>query len=262
MLLGTSTILIIGIAFILAIGLILVGVVRSVNRNILYDRIHTYTAVPEAVTIGTRSGRRTPLAALRLRMNATLSSLNSEKIALQLMQANWQISVTEFILIRVALTIACFLLGWLISGNAISGIGLGGIAYLVPAILLRRKINRRQIEFEKQLLDVLILINGAVRAGFSLLQATELVVREMKAPASEEFGRVVIEVSLGVSLPQALRNLAGRMQNNDLNLVVTAVDIHHSIGGNLARMLAAAVTCYPSCPFSFSACSLSPTRNT
>jgi len=239
MLLGTSTILIIGIAFILAIGLILVGVVRSVNRNILYDRIHTYTAVPEAVTIGTRSGRRTPLAALRLRMNATLSSLNSEKIALQLMQANWQISVTEFILIRVALTIACFLLGWLISGNAISGIGLGGIAYLVPAILLRRKINRRQIEFEKQLLDVLILINGAVRAGFSLLQATELVVREMKAPASEEFGRVVIEVSLGVSLPQALRNLAGRMQNNDLNLVVTAVDIHHSIGGNLARMLAA-----------------------
>jgi tight adherence protein B len=146
-------------------------------------------------------------------------------------------SVSEFLLIRWGVTITCFFLGWLISGLFLPGVGLALISYFIPSIYLRRSINKRQLAFEKQLLDVLILINGAVRAGFSLLQAFELVVNEMESPASEEFGRVIQESSLGVSLPMALHNLAARMRNDDLDLVVTAVDIHHSIGGNLATML-------------------------
>jgi tight adherence protein B len=178
------------------------------------------------------------LAALRYRINTTLSSLTSDKLSLELLRANWQISVTEFILIRWGITIACLLVGWLISGMFLPGLGLAVIAYFLPSIYLRRKISKRQLAFDKQLLDALVLINGAVRSGFSLLQALELVVNEMEAPASEEFGRVTQEVSLGVSVPMALHNLAARMRNDDLDLVVTAVDIHHTVGGNLGTLLA------------------------
>lgn len=235
---GIPTILIIGFAFVLAIGFIIFGVARAVTSNSMQDRILTYAVIPEINIRGTRA-RRSALAALRYRLNTTLSSFNSEKMSLELIRANWQVSVSEFLLIRWGLTLFCLLAGWFISGLFLPGIGLAVIAYFVPNIYLRRSINKRQLAFEKQLLDVLILINGAVRAGFSLLQALELVVKEMKSPASEEFGRVVQEVSLGVSLPRALHNLAARMHNNDLDLVVTAVDIHHSVGGNLATMLSA-----------------------
>jgi tight adherence protein B len=155
------------------------------------------------------------------------------------LRANWRVTVTEFLLIRFGATASGFILAWLISGSTIPGIGLALIAYLAPAIYLRWKINKRRIEFEKQLLDVLVLIAGAVRSGFSFLQALELIDREMKPPASEEFRRVIHEASLGLSVPQALQNLSARMENDDLNLVVTAVEIHYQVGGNLATMLSA-----------------------
>jgi tight adherence protein B len=230
------TILIIGFAFVLALGFIIIGVVRTVSTNTMQDRISTYATVPDVAARGMRA-RRSPLAALRFRINTSLSSFNSEKLGLELTRANWQLSISEFLLIQWGISLACLLLGWFISGLFLPGIGLAVIAYFIPTIYLHRSISKRRIAFEKQLLDVLILVNGAVRAGFSLLQALELVVKEMKSPASEEFGRVVQEVGLGLSLPRALHNLASRMLNNDLDLVVTAVDIHHSVGGNLATML-------------------------
>ena len=70
-----------------------------------------------------------------------LSSLNSEKIATNLLRADWLVTVTEFILIRFVLTLASFLVAWLISGSILSGAGLAMIVYLVPGIYMRRKIS-------------------------------------------------------------------------------------------------------------------------
>jgi tight adherence protein B len=85
--------------------------------------------------------------------------------------------------------------------------------------------------------DVLILLTGAVRAGYSLPQAIEVVSKEMKSPASEEFRRVRHEIGLGLSLSQALNNLVSRMENDDLYLVVTAININSQVGGNIVVML-------------------------
>ena len=88
-------------------------------------------------------------------------------------------------------------------------------------------------------MDVLILMTGAVRAGYSLPQAIEVVSKEMKAPVSEEFRRVRHEIGLGLSLSQALNNLVARMENDDLYLVVTAININSQVGGNIVTMLEA-----------------------
>jgi tight adherence protein B len=237
--LAGNTILIIGaVAVLFGAGLALFALVRFLaGSGSLEQRVQTYAAVPRPVVQGDR--RRSLLSRLRIRLNAILSGLNSEKLALQLMQANWSMTVSEFVLIRLSITLGAGALGWLMTGSALPGLGLSMIAYIMPGIILRRKISKRQVGFEKQLIDVLVLINGAVRAGFSLLQAIEVVVREMKPPASEEFKRVLRETALGVALPKALRNLAARMENDDLDLVVTAIEIQYQVGGNLATMLGA-----------------------
>jgi tight adherence protein B len=235
---GSITLLGIAVLIIAAIGLIAIGF-RSTfaNGSVIRDRIKTYAVLPGASGQSAMFRSRSKLSELRFQLNTMLSALNSEKIALDLLRANWQVTVTEFLLIRTGVTVAGFLLAWLVSGSSIPGIGLAIITYLAPGIYLRRRINRRQVDFERQLLDVLVLITGAVRAGFSLLQALELIDQEMKPPASEEFRRVIHEASLGLSVPQALQNLSARMENDDLNLVVTAVEIQYQVGGNLATML-------------------------
>jgi tight adherence protein B len=82
-------------------------------------------------------------------------------------------------------------------------------------------------------------MTGAVRAGYSLLQALSVVEQEIQAPASEEIGRVTREVELGRSLADALNAMARRMENDDLQLVVTSININQQVGGNMATMLEA-----------------------
>jgi tight adherence protein B len=175
-------------------------------------------------------------------LNNTLSSLSSEKLQIKLSSAYWPITDAEFILIRVIATVLGLVLGWLILGNILAGIFLAAIAILVPPILLDRAISQRQKKFHDQLLDVLVLINGAVQAGYSLLQALDMAVKEIPPPASEEFGRILHEMRLGITLETALNNLAERMENDDLQIVVTAVIINSQVGGNLSTVLDAAIS--------------------
>jgi tight adherence protein B len=255
-----AIILIIVVVILLAYGLIIYGL-----RDVFYagqdigSRLATYVTMPdesEQKLVGVR--RRTGLIRWRLRLNNLLSGLASEKLNLQLMSANWPITETEYILIRLGTMAAAFVLGWLItrittsvtsvenialalriSREVVAGLALAVIAFFVPDLILKRAISQRRMNFGKQLVDVLVLMTGAVRAGYSLPQSIEVVSKEMKAPASDEFRRVRHEIGLGLSLTQALANLVARMENDDLYLVVTAININSQVGGNIVTMLEA-----------------------
>ena len=82
-----------------------------------------------------------------------------------------------------------------------------------------------------------MLLANSLRAGSSFLQSVEMVVREAQPPISTEFGRVIREVNLGLPLDDALANLSRRVRSDDLDLMTTAIAIHHSVGGNLAEIL-------------------------
>jgi tight adherence protein B len=231
----------IAIFMLVAYGLVIYGL-----RDIFYagqdigSRLATYVSMPEDnIQIQTGQRRRVGLLRFRLRLNNILSGLASEELNLQLMSANWPITETEYVLIRIASVVVAFLLGSLIGGTVIPGIGLAVIVFFIPDLLLKRAISQRRTNFSRQLVDVLVLMTGAVRAGYSLPQAIEVVSKELKAPASEEFRRVKHEIGLGLSLSQALTNLVARMENDDLYLVVTAININTQVGGNIVTMLEA-----------------------
>jgi tight adherence protein B len=235
------------IAIVLAIMLIILiayGLVIYGLRDVFFagqdigSRLADYVTLPDETSQPqTAKRRRVRLVRFRLRMNNMLSGLASEKLNLQLISANWPITETEYVLIRVAGVIVAFSLGLLISRMVVSGIGLAAVALFIPDLLLKRAISQRQMNFGKQLVDVLILMTGAVRAGYSLPQAIEVVSKELKAPAADEFRRVKHEIGLGLSLSQALTNLVARMENDDLYLVVTAININSQVGGNIVTML-------------------------
>jgi tight adherence protein B len=232
-----GTILLLGLIAIIGLGMVVFFLLRSGGSGgEMQERIAAYATVPEYIQQQT-SGRTNRIFRLRRRLNSMLSALGTEDLNLQLMRADWKITSTEFILIRLGVMLAGLVVGWLIFGSLLSGLAMAILANLLPGILLRRSATRRQIKFESQLVDVLVLITGAVKTGFSLLQALEVVEREMQPPASDEFRRVHTEVGLGLSLTQALDNLSSRMENQDLDLVVTAVKIHDQVGGNLSTML-------------------------
>ncbi len=108
---------------------------------------------------------------------------------------------------------------------------------LFPRYYLRYRQGKRVKPFATQLPDTITLLANSLRAGSSFLQGLELVTREGRPPISEEFERVVREMSLGVALQPALNNLVRRVDSEDLELMVTAINIQSQVGGNLATVL-------------------------
>ncbi len=205
------------------------------------ERLNRYVEIPPE-TAGTTQftiKRREVVSGYRSKLNEFLGRFASKSLNLRLQSSNWQITVTEFILIQVGAALLGLLLIWLISGTFVIGLIAAIFFYLLPGFFLQQSIFRRQRNFQNQLVDVLVLIRGAVQAGFSLLQSMDVVVREMPAPAGEEFARVQREVQLGIPLGQALENLSERMESDDLKMVVTAIIINSQVGGNLSLMLTA-----------------------
>lgn len=107
----------------------------------------------------------------------------------------------------------------------------------VPFWLVKVVARRRVMLFNSQIVDSLLIMANSLRAGFSFIQAVEVVQREMPPPIGREFGRTFQELSLGTPVEEALTGLVRRVKSEDLSLVVTAVLIQRQVGGNLAEVL-------------------------
>jgi tight adherence protein B len=81
-----------------------------------------------------------------------------------------------------------------------------------------------------------LMVNG-LRAGYSTMQALEAVSRELPSPISTEFHRVVQEMQIGIPMEKALDNLLRRIPSDDLDFVITAINVQREVGGNLSEIL-------------------------
>jgi tight adherence protein B len=173
---------------------------------------------------------------------AVAKGKQGSQIARDLARADLKLTVTEFIGLKILAAIAGAGLGAFL-GRANPAAML--ISALIGAVLLSFAPNlfvgfaakRRVKSFNNQLGDTINLLANSLRSGYSFLQSMELVSREAPAPMSSEFRRVVQEVGLGLSTADALNNLLRRVPSDDLDLLITAVNIQMEVGGNLAQIL-------------------------
>ena len=242
---GSSTILILGGAT--ALVLLVVGLIitASEERSLVDDRLEYLEAegvpvVPRKQIIGEWVGKQ----ANRYTWGQSLTR--------SLARADIKMKVGEFILVIIVLTIIGGLLGWILGGGtsaskggstlqlitSIPGVIIGALAgFFAPILYMRRQQGRRLVKFDNQLADMLSLMVNGLRAGYSTMQAMEAVSRELPAPISDEFRRVVQEMQLGIPMDASLQNLTRRIPSKDLDLVVTAINVQREVGGNLAEIL-------------------------
>jgi tight adherence protein B len=126
----------------------------------------------------------------------------------------------------------------ILGGSILIGLAAGFlIGWLGMRLAVSVRISRRRAAFGDQLPDVLQLIAGSLKAGFSLPQALGAVVREDAQPAAGEFARALAEARLGIDMEVALDVVATRMDSDDLRWAVMAIRIQREVGGNLAEVL-------------------------
>lgn len=120
--------------------------------------------------------------------------------------------------------------------GVITGGCAGAAALYSPKFVLNFLKKRRLEKFNTQLVDALLTMSNALKAGFSIMQTIETVIRESENPLSQEFDVLLQQTRVGVNFSEALQKLDERVGSPDLSLVVMAIESSRRTGGNLTEV--------------------------
>lgn len=221
----------------LAIIMLVIGLVVSLSsdRTMVEERLGRY--VEKERPVEKEQGTNTPQMTEWLNQRVSGSSFG-ESISRELARADLKLKAGEYVALMIISALGVGIITYFIGGQSLLvGLGGGAIGLFIPRFYVRRQQSRRLIRFNEQLSDMLNLMVNGLRAGYSTMQAMEAVSKELPPPICDEFRRVVQEMQLGVPMQQSLDNLLRRIPSEDLDLVVTAINVQREVGGNLAEIL-------------------------
>ncbi len=227
-----------GVSFLVIVGGVLTSVVAGRSPRV-DERLSRYTAGQAETIEASAPVERSSLIADRLDSSVAERGF-AVNIRSQLQQADIKLRVSEYLMLQVLSIFGVGLLSWFLMDKGEFGAFtvIGAVAgFFVPRIYVKQAANKRRRDFDSQLGDTLNLWVNALRSGYSVMQAMETIASENPPPVSIEFERVVQEVRLGLTLEQALDNLLTRVPSEDMDLVITAVNVQREVGGNLAEVL-------------------------
>lgn len=221
---------------ILAAGYLL-GSAFFAPRSDLSHRIEQYRP-------GTRGKRREERSGglldglLELSGRLVRATGRTEKIAARLDEAGWSLAPHEWGLVRGVVCLLGVLGLWLLTGNLAVALLLGLALPIAGAHVLLSGARRRRVQaFADQLPDALAMIAGSLRSGFTVSQALERLGTQEVQPLGVEMARALAQTKIGVSVEDALDQVAARMDCPDLRWVVMTIRIQREVGGNLADVI-------------------------
>lgn len=221
----------------LALVMLVIGIITTVasERTVYEERLGRYVESGQQLkpTKGQGSGQLTSWLNARVEKSSW-----GEKISRNLARADLRLKPGEYVAMLIIAAAGAGIVVWFAGGQSIiAGIIGAVIGLMLPGMYVKRQQGKRLIRFNDQLGDMLNLMVNGVRAGYSTMQAMEAVSKELPSPICDEFRRVVQEMQLGVSMERALENLLRRIPSDDLDLVITAINVQREVGGNLAEIL-------------------------
>ena len=149
---------------------------------------------------------------------------------------NWSVGrVTSMMLLMGAITLAVlarFIPTWA------ALLAAAGAAYAPYGYIVHRRDKRFQ-KFRENFPDVLDSLARALRAGYPLSAAMEMIAAETAPPVSVEMRRTSAEANLGRGWPHALESLARRVPLVEVNMFIAAVQLHARTGGKLSEVISA-----------------------
>ncbi len=233
-------ILISAVLFGLAVMIIFIGAGRAVasrSANRLEDYMSDQFGQAGSMSSERASGRKGSAEFVQGFDKIIRSISIFDNLAKALTRAGLKFTVTEYMLVWLACIAGAAFLGNVITHHWMPTLLIGLVGAVGPYMFIGFRQGQRIRTFNGQLANCLAQLSGSLRAGYGLLQALDFVAHEAAPPAGIEFAQVVRDVKLGRTVIAALEDLQERIASDDLQLVVTAIRIHHETGGNLAEIL-------------------------
>jgi tight adherence protein B len=161
----------------------------------------------------------------------------SRMLQTRIMQANSSMTVSALILSSICLAVTGYAIAWFFAPLILIDIACAVALSFLPFGLLSFKRSRNINAFNAVLADSIDMLARALRAGYSIVGAIEMLSQNAQEPAASEFGEVFKQQNLGLPLRDSLSQLMDRVPSLDLRVLVTAILVQKDTGGNLAEIL-------------------------
>lgn len=230
----TSIIIVGGIILIVVL---IIGVIVSSNseRDLVEERLSQYLDDGDKQDIDREAQKYALTNWVSSRVEKTSFG---DRIARELARADIKFKVAEYFALIIMSIVLVGAIAWFL-GNRYLVSGLIGaiIGGIIPGQYVKSQQKQRLRKFNDQLPDMLNLMVNGLRAGYSTMQAMEAISKELPPPINDEFRRVVQEMQIGIPMETALDNLLRRIPSEDLDFVITAINVQREVGGNLSEIL-------------------------
>jgi tight adherence protein B len=229
-----TMILLIGAGVVLV--LLIVGVIVSISseRSLVEERLGRFLEEEGGSAAEEASGGSMVTEWVNRRV---ASSSMGDRISRELARADLKFKVAEYYALIFISTIVTGAAAFLIQSHLVSFVIGAIVGFFIPRFYVKRQQGVRLTKFNDQLGDMLSLMVNGLRAGYSTMQAMEAISRELPSPIADEFRRVVQEMQIGITMEKSLDNLLRRIPSEDLDFVVTAINVQREVGGNLSEIL-------------------------
>lgn len=221
---------------IILIVLLVIGLIVSLSseRRLVEDRLSQYLG--EDKQSADKEAQRSVLTDwVSKRVERTSFG---DRISRDLARADMKFKVGEYVALILISTMLVGGIAWFIGGKYFISFLIGAVVgFLLPGFYMNRQKAKRLAKFNDQLSDMINLMVNGIRAGYSTMQALEAISKELPPPISDEFRRVVQEMQIGIPMETALDNLLRRIPSDDLDFMVTAINVQREVGGNLSEIL-------------------------
>jgi tight adherence protein B len=222
---------------IVLIILLIIGVIVSSNseRDLVEERLSQYLDDGEKQDINREAQNYALTNWVSSRVEKTSFG---DRIARELARADIKFKVAEYFALIVMSVVLVGALAWFLGNqHPVSGLIGAIIGWIIPGQYVKSQQRQRLRKFNDQLPDMLNLMVNGLRAGYSTMQAMEAISKELPPPINDEFRRVVQEMQIGIPMETALDNLLRRIPSEDLDFVITAINVQREVGGNLSEIL-------------------------
>lgn len=189
------------------------------------------------VTVGVASPSLRQRGAVSFGGINVISGTLAARWVMDLERAGLTLKAREYLTLRIAVGLILTVVGLMFSPIPQLSIVLFPVGFLAVGLWVKRRKGSRRNKLEAQLVEMLQMLASGLRAGFGLIQALEASADQVPAPLSLELRRTLRDTAMGASVEGALQALNDRIGSPDFDIVITAIMIQRSVGGNLAEIL-------------------------
>ena len=226
---------------------LVLGFLYSLNRTklLINERLVSYTAEPEKSVLSPELNKPlkdrilVPVFQHFNRVVGKVISGEKKQVYEKRLQAAgnpYGLNAQNFIVLKYSALVLALLLGILLRNVSVLFILLI-IAILTPDMFLRSNEKKRKSTILKSLPDVLDLLSVSVEAGLGFDSALQKVIEKSNGPLTSEFEKTLQEINVGKSRREALRDMAERVNVNDVTIFLGSVIQADQLGVSIGNVL-------------------------